>query len=219
MRRLYFSRDGENRTVSTGAEAQARSAAASASRCSSTSSACRAEIELDEHDAHCVHALAYIDGQAGRHRTAVAGRPYRPHGGAQGVARTRRRAARMLRALIERARAARRPRGAAVRAGRMRSASIAPTGFEPEGPVYEEAGIPHQAMRRVFVAGSVELVNAASRRRRRRARTCARRSACACRRAGRSSSACRIAGSRSSPWSTRLKRASTAGGVLGRHGS
>jgi len=105
-----------------------------------------AEIELDEHDAHCVHALAYVDGTAvGTGRLLPDG-----HIGRMAVLKSARRTGvgrAILRALID---AARRRGDRQV----MLSAQVHAVGFylaegfQPEGRVYEEAGIPHQAMRR-----------------------------------------------------------------------
>ena len=105
-----------------------------------------AEIELDEHDASCVHALAYSDGKpVGTGRLLPDG-----HIGRMAVLKSQRRKGigkALLRALID---AARRRGDREV----MLSAQVHAVGFyraegfEPEGAVYEEAGIPHQAMRR-----------------------------------------------------------------------
>ena len=105
-----------------------------------------AEIELDEHDAHCVHAIAYDDGRAvGTGRLLPDG-----HIGRMAVLKAVRGKGigkALLRALIE---AARRRGDREV----MLSAQVHAVGFylaegfEPEGAVYEEAGIPHQAMHR-----------------------------------------------------------------------
>ncbi len=105
------------------------------------------EIEMDEHDAQCVHALAYArDGRAvGTGRLLPDG-----HIGRMAVAkdwRGRGIGAAILAALVD----------AARRRGDVEVALSAQThalgfyrrhGFSPEGEVYEEAGIPHQAMRR-----------------------------------------------------------------------
>ncbi len=107
------------------------------------------EIEMDENDARCVHAVAYAeDGRAvgtGRllpdahiGRMAVL-KDWR----GQGIG------AAILEALIAEAR----------RRGDVEVALSAQThaldfyrrhGFTPEGEVYEEAGIPHQAMRKIL---------------------------------------------------------------------
>ena len=110
-----------------------------------------AELEMDDQDAHCLHALAYwtdadaADGRAiGTCRLLPDG-----HIGRMAVLRDwRRRGAgrALLRALIE---AARRRGDREV----MLSAQVhaldfyRAEGFRPEGPEYEEAGIAHQAMR------------------------------------------------------------------------
>ena len=104
------------------------------------------ELEMDENDPHCVHALAYVDGRpVGTGRLLPDG-----HIGRMAVLKEWRgkgagRA--LLRALVE---AARRRGDAAV----MLNAQVQALGFyraegfEVEGDEYEEAGIPHQAMRR-----------------------------------------------------------------------
>lgn len=104
-----------------------------------------AEIELDEHDAHCVHALAYVDlsavgtgrllpdGHVGRMAVLKA---YR----GKGVGKA------LLRALVEAAR--KRGHREVMLSAQVHAAGFyRAEGFEPEGAVYEEAGIPHQAMR------------------------------------------------------------------------
>jgi len=111
-----------------------------------------AEIELDEHDARCVHALAYIDGRAiGTARLLPDG-----HLGRMAVLRAWRgqgagRA--LLRALIEEAR--RRGDRQVLLSSQVHALGFyRAEGFQPEGPVYEEAGIPHQAMRLALNSGS-----------------------------------------------------------------
>jgi predicted GNAT family N-acyltransferase len=104
-----------------------------------------AEIELDEHDPHCVHALAFIDGKAigtGRllpdghiGRMAVL-KAWRGHGAGRAL----------LGALVAEAR--RRGDRQVLLSSQVHALGFyRAEGFEPEGPVYEEAGIPHQAMR------------------------------------------------------------------------
>ena len=104
-----------------------------------------AELEMDENDAHCVHAIAYVDGRpigTGRllpdghiGRMAVL-KAWRGHGAGKAL----------LRALVE---AARRRGDKEV----MLSAQVhalgfyRAEGFEAEGDEYEEVGIPHQTMR------------------------------------------------------------------------
>jgi predicted GNAT family N-acyltransferase len=104
-----------------------------------------ADLEMDEYDAASLHALAYADGQAigtgrllpdghiGRMAVLKAWR-------GQGVGRA------MLRRLIDAARR-RGHREMALSAQVHALEFYRAEGFEPEGPVYEEAGIPHQAMR------------------------------------------------------------------------
>lgn len=104
-----------------------------------------AELEMDENDASCVHALAYVDGRPiGTARLLPDGhigrmavlKEWRGHGAGRAL----------LRALVE---AARRRGDREV----MLSAQVhalgfyRAEGFAPEGDEYEEAGIPHQAMR------------------------------------------------------------------------
>lgn|SRR5689334_8789055 len=103
------------------------------------------ELEMDEHDAPSLHALAFSDGEAvGTGRLLLDG-----HIGRMAVLkewRGRGVGQALLRALIE--------------AGRQRGdqdlvlnsqvhalAFYAAEGFKAEGPIYEEAGIPHQVMR------------------------------------------------------------------------
>jgi predicted GNAT family N-acyltransferase len=104
------------------------------------------EIELDEYDAACVHALAFDGDQpVGTGRLLPDG-----HIGRMAVLkewRNRGVGALLLKALVEKARA----RGdrevmlsAQVPAVRFYRAHC----FEPEGPEYMEAGIRHQAMKR-----------------------------------------------------------------------
>jgi len=103
------------------------------------------ELEMDDNDAESLHALAYASGRAiatGRllpdghiGRMAVL-KEWR----GQGAGRA------MLRRLIDAARRRGHPEvalSAQVHALEFYRAE----GFEPDGPVYEEAGIPHQAMR------------------------------------------------------------------------
>jgi len=105
-----------------------------------------AEIELDELDAQCLHALAFDGTEAvGTGRLLPDG-----HIGRMAVLKPWRRrgvGSRLLEALIE----------AARRRGDLRvvlSAQVHAVpfyerhGFRMEGEVYEEAGIPHQAMAR-----------------------------------------------------------------------
>ena len=103
------------------------------------------ELEMDEQDAQCVHALAYSDDRAiGTGRLLPDG-----HIGRMAVVRDwRGRGAgkAMLRSLIDAARR-RGQREVALSAQVHAVEFYSAEGFEPEGAVYEEAGIPHQAMR------------------------------------------------------------------------
>ena len=106
------------------------------------------ELEWDAADAACVHCVAYLDGQpvaTGRllpdahiGRMAVLP-PWR----ASGVG------SRVLRVLIGKA-AARGDREVRLSAQAQVTGFYARHGFVAEGDLYEEAGIPHQAMRRVL---------------------------------------------------------------------
>jgi len=110
-----------------------------------------AELEMDDQDAHCLHALAYWpDADAADGRAIGTGRLLPDgHIGRMAVLKDwRRRGAgrALLRALID---AARRRGDREV----MLSAQVhaldfyRAEGFRPEGAEYEEAGIAHQAMR------------------------------------------------------------------------
>lgn len=107
-----------------------------------------AEIELDEFDAVCCHAVALADGEpVGTGRLLPDGHIGRmavvPEWRGRGVG------AALLEALI--AEAGRRGmRRLALSAQTHALGFYAGFGFEPEGEVYEEAGLPHQAMRRVI---------------------------------------------------------------------
>jgi predicted GNAT family N-acyltransferase len=104
-----------------------------------------AEMEMDEHDARCLHALAYAEGRAiatGRllpdghiGRMAVV-KEWRGRGAGRAI----------LRRLIDAARA-RGDREVLLSAQVYAIGFYRAEGFETDGPVYEEAGIPHQAMR------------------------------------------------------------------------
>ena len=105
-----------------------------------------AEIELDEHDPRCIHALAYLDGRAvGTGRLLPDG-----HIGRMAVLkpyRGKRIGQALLRALVQAARR-RGDREVLLNAQVQALGFYRAEGFEPEGPEYEEACIPHQAMRR-----------------------------------------------------------------------
>ena len=104
------------------------------------------EIELDEHDAKCVHALARVDGRA------VATGRLLPDGHIGRMAvlrecRSRGLGSRILERLIERARERGDPE--VVLSAQVHAMPFyARHGFAPVGSVYQEAGIPHQDMRR-----------------------------------------------------------------------
>jgi len=103
------------------------------------------ELEMDEHDPRCVHALAFTDGKViGTGRLLPDG-----HIGRMAVLKEWRgkgagRA--LLRALIDAARR-RGDRELALNSQVHALGFYGAEGFKAEGPVYEEAGIPHQAMR------------------------------------------------------------------------
>jgi predicted GNAT family N-acyltransferase len=104
-----------------------------------------AEIEMDEHDAASVHALAYLDGAAvGTGRLLPDG-----HIGRMAVLKAQRGrgvGAAILVRLIEEAR--RRGMRAAVLSAQTHALGFyRKHGFEARGAVYMEAGIPHQEMR------------------------------------------------------------------------
>lgn len=106
-----------------------------------------AEIEMDEHDANCVHALAR--GEDGR---AVATGRLLPDGhiGRMAVAKTHRGSgvgSRILQALIEAARS-RGDREVVLSAQTHATGFYRRHGFVAEGEEYEEAGIAHLTMRR-----------------------------------------------------------------------
>jgi predicted GNAT family N-acyltransferase len=104
-----------------------------------------ADLEMDDNDATSLHALAYAAGRAiGTGRLLPDGHIGRmavlKEWRGQGAGRT------MLRRLIDAAR----ERGHAEVALSAQVHALEfyrVEGFEPEGAVYEEAGIPHQAMR------------------------------------------------------------------------
>ncbi|HSU77439.1 MAG TPA: GNAT family N-acetyltransferase [Burkholderiales bacterium] len=104
-----------------------------------------AELEMDENDAASLHALAYADGRAiGTGRLLPDG-----HIGRMAVLKGWRgqgAGKAMLRQLIDAARE-RGLREVALSAQVQALEFYRAEGFAPEGAVYEEAGIPHQAMR------------------------------------------------------------------------
>ena len=104
-----------------------------------------ADLEMDENDAASLHALAYADGFAiGTGRLLPDGHIGRmavlQEWRGQGAGRA------MLRRLIDAARH-RGHREVALSAQVHAVEFYRAEGFEPDGAVYEEAGIPHQAMR------------------------------------------------------------------------
>lgn len=107
-----------------------------------------AEIEMDEMDAECVHAVAFEEERAvGTGRLLPDG-----HIGRMAVLKAQRSrgiGSLLLHSLIEKAR----NRGdsrVALSAQVHAMPFYRAHGFQAEGPVYEEAGIPHQAMRRIL---------------------------------------------------------------------
>jgi predicted GNAT family N-acyltransferase len=107
-----------------------------------------AAIEMDDQDAVCVHALAYEDGRAvGTGRLLPDGHVGRmavlKEGRARGVGG----------AILERLVAEARRRGmkAVVLSAQTHALGFyRKHGFREEGAIFEEAGIPHQDMRRVL---------------------------------------------------------------------
>ena len=107
-----------------------------------------AQIELDEHDAVSVHAVAFEGARAiGTGRLLPDG-----HIGRMAILKDWRRrgiGAAILEALVDAARR-RGDREIALFAQAHAVAFYRAHGFEPVGDVYEEAGIPHQAMVRTL---------------------------------------------------------------------
>ena len=103
-----------------------------------------ADIELDDIDAQCIHALAFDDGEAvGTGRLLPDG-----HIGRMAVLEAWRRrgvGSEILKNLIEAARL-RGDRKVVLSAQVHAVPFYERHGFRPEGPIYEEAGIPHRAM-------------------------------------------------------------------------
>lgn len=103
------------------------------------------ELEMDEHDAASLHALAFSDGKAiGTGRLLPDG-----HIGRMAVLeewRGRGAGRALLRALVDAARR-RGDREVALNSQVHALGFYGAEGFKAEGPVYEEAGIPHQTMR------------------------------------------------------------------------
>jgi predicted GNAT family N-acyltransferase len=107
-----------------------------------------ADIELDEHDAACVHAVAFHAGRAiGTGRLLPDG-----HIGRMAVIeewRGRGVGSAILARLIEAA-AQRGDREVQLSAQVHAVEFYRAHGFHPEGGIYDDAGIPHQAMRRAL---------------------------------------------------------------------
>ena len=106
------------------------------------------EIEMDDKDAMCVHALAYAQGRAvGTGRLLPDG-----HIGRMAVLKERRSlgvGGAILERLVEAAR--RRGMTQVVLSAQMHALGFyRKHGFLPAGEVFEEAGIPHQEMRRML---------------------------------------------------------------------
>src|SRR5207302_7418246 len=110
-----------------------------------------AELEMDDQDAHCLHALAYwTDADAADGRAVGTGRLLPDgHIGRMAVLknwRGRGAGRALLRALVDAARRRGDPE-VALNSQVQALGFYRAEGFEPVGAVYEEAGIPHQAMR------------------------------------------------------------------------
>ena len=116
-----------------------------------------AEIEMDGHDAQCVHAIAYAkDGHAvGTGRLLPDA-----HIGRMAVLKAWRGkgvGAAILTALVAEAR--RRGDAEVVLSAQTHALEFyRHHGFDAEGDIYEEAGIPHQAMRRTLPGGAAPRV-------------------------------------------------------------
>ena len=107
-----------------------------------------AELEMDDRDALCLHALAYENGRAvGTGRLLPDG-----HIGRMAVlreARSRGVGGAILQRLVEEARRRGMPQ-VALAAQTHALGFYRRYGFTASGPVYDEAGIPHQEMRRAL---------------------------------------------------------------------
>ena len=106
------------------------------------------ELEMDEFDSRSLHALAVYDGETvGTARLLPDG-----HIGRMAVMkgwRGRGIGGRLLETLVDAARA--RGEQRVLLSAQVHALAFYRThGFAPEGPVYEEAGIPHQAMSRAL---------------------------------------------------------------------
>lgn len=103
------------------------------------------ELEMDEHDAMSLHAIAFSEGKAvGTGRLLLDGHIGRmavlKEWRGRGVGRA------LLQALVEAARR-RGDRDVVLNSQVHALGFYGAEGFKAEGPVYEEAGIPHQVMR------------------------------------------------------------------------
>ncbi len=105
-----------------------------------------AALEMDDMDGECVHAVAFEEGRAvGTARLLPDG-----HLGRMAVLkewRSRGIGSLLLHSLVQKARE-RGDRQVVLSAQVHAMAFYRAHGFQAEGPVYEEAGIPHQEMRR-----------------------------------------------------------------------
>jgi predicted GNAT family N-acyltransferase len=113
------------------------------------------DIELDERDPDCVHALAYEHGKAvgtGRLLPREENAREVAHVGRMAVlaeCRGRGIGSRILESLIDKARE-RGEKQVALSAQVHAVEFYKNHGFQPAGEIYEEAGIPHRKMRRVI---------------------------------------------------------------------
>jgi predicted GNAT family N-acyltransferase len=113
------------------------------------------DIELDERDPHCVHALAYEQDRVvgtGRLLPREQGAPHVAHVGRMAVlaeCRGQGIGSRILESLIGKARE-RGERQIALSAQVHAVEFYRNHGFHPMGEIYEEAGIPHRKMRRAI---------------------------------------------------------------------
>jgi predicted GNAT family N-acyltransferase len=109
------------------------------------------DIELDERDAHCVHALAYEHGKAvgtGRLLPPEENAPAVAHIGRMAVLaeyRGRGIGSRILESLIDKARK-RGEKQVALSAQVHAVEFYRSHGFQPMGEIYDDAGIPHRKM-------------------------------------------------------------------------
>ena len=109
------------------------------------------ELEMDEHDPRCIHALAFWTSADAANGRAIGTGRLLPDGHIGRMAvlkewRGRGAGRALLRALVDAARR-RGDREVALNAQVQALEFYRAEGFVPEGPVFEEAGIDHQAMR------------------------------------------------------------------------